>query len=74
MIEASLLLAFFILLFFTCAICDREFEASKGLKIHLSRCDLKRTQVNTEIAIEQRDHIEVFLPPYQLDNIYPDAE
>ena len=51
--------------------CDREFDVNKGLKIHLSRCDLKRTQVNTKIPIEGRDKIEVFLQP---DNIYRDTE
>ena len=61
-------------MFFTCAFCDREFDANKGLKIHLSRCDLKRIQVNTEIPIERRDNIEVFLELCQPDNIYPDTE
>ena len=46
----------------------------KGLKIYLSRCDLKRTQVNTEIPRERRDKIEVFVPSYQPDNVYPDTE
>ena len=59
---------------FTYAFCDREFDANKGLKIHISRCDLKRIQVNTEIPIERRDNIEVFLPLYQPDNIYTDTD
>ena len=59
---------------FTCAFCNREFDANKDLKIHLSRFDFERTQVNTKIPMERRDCIEVFLPPYQRDNIYPDTE
>ena len=59
---------------FTCAFCDREFDANKGLKIHLSRCSFKRTQVNTEIPIGRRHYIEVFLPSYQPDNIHLDTE
>ena len=30
---------------FAWTFCDREFDASKGLKNHLSQCALKRTQV-----------------------------
>ena len=59
---------------FTCVFCNRDFDANNGLKIHLSQCDLKRTQVNTEIPIERRDNIEVFLPPYQPNNNYPNTE
>ena len=59
---------------FTCAFCEREFDANKGLKINLSRYDLKRTQINTQIPMERRDNIEAFLPPYQPDNIYSDTE
>ena len=44
---------------FTHTFCDREFDANKGLKIHLSWCDLKRTQVNTKIPVGQRDDIDV---------------
>ena len=61
-------------MFFKWAFCDREFDANKGLKIHLSRGNFKRTQVNTEILIERSDYIDVFLPPYQPDNVYPDTE
>ena len=57
-------------MFFKWAFCDREFDANKGLKIHLSRGNFKRTQVNTEILMEVS---EVFLPPYQPD-VYPDTE
>ena len=37
---------------FTCTVCDREFDANKVLKIHLSRCALKITQI-----IENKKHI-----------------
>ena len=57
-----------------CPFCDREFDANNGLKIHLPLCDLKRTQVNTEILMERRDYTEVFHPLYQPDNTYPDTE
>ena len=30
---------------FTCTFCDREFNNKMGLKIHLSQCAFKRTQV-----------------------------
>ena len=30
---------------FTCTFCDREFNDKMGLKIHLSQCAFKRTQV-----------------------------
>ena len=54
---------------FTRACCDRGFDAKKGLKIYSSRCDLKRTQVNTEIPIERKNNIEVFLPPIKDKNL-----